>query len=374
MSLLLPLKFAVNVVVADAQFTEDIQLEPLLSQPSNNDLYHLKSQQTHKNCRAPSSAELHSMYVRSKKLRLLMALRSSRTCCVEAAKWIPVIFILSVVAWSYYAYVVQMCFLTVDSIPKKVIYLLIYHPLLFLFMWSYYRTMFKPIAGPPPDFYISDTEAEHIASAQTLDDRRNILIRIARTANLPLLTRHFDGSIRYCFNCRCIKPDRAHHCSDSSSSTPGATSAGKFHLLFLFFASIMFAISVSSLFFYHLYLIGKNRTTLESFRAPIFIDGPNKDGFNLGVKQNFIEIFGSSPFLAFLPVTTTLGDGVHYRVNSALLGGLHNQVEQRKAQSNTFNRSSDVLIPLDSSTSNTDDRGNFTSSNYTNNSDYLLSR
>jgi palmitoyltransferase len=39
-------------------------------------------------------------------------------------------------------------------------------------------------------------------------------------------------------------------------------SSAKFHLLFLFFVSIMFAISVSSLFFYHLYLTGKNRTTL----------------------------------------------------------------------------------------------------------------
>jgi palmitoyltransferase len=39
------------------------------------------------------------------------------------------------------------------------------------------------------------------------------LNRFYRRENLPVLTRHFDKSIRYCFQCRCIKPDRAHHCS-----------------------------------------------------------------------------------------------------------------------------------------------------------------
>jgi palmitoyltransferase len=83
----------------------------------------------------------------------------------------------------------------------------------------------------------------------------------------------------------------------------------------------MFAISVSSLFFYHLYLTGKNRTTLgrflkiriilnntfwlESFRAPIFADGPQKDGFNLGYKQNFQEIFGKKLLSALIPIPTT---------------------------------------------------------------------
>lgn len=36
----------------------------------------------------------------------------------------------------------------------------------------------------------------------------------------------------------------------------------KFHVLFLFFVSTMFFVSVLSLFSYHCWLVGKNRTTI----------------------------------------------------------------------------------------------------------------
>jgi hypothetical protein len=92
-----------------------------------------------------------------------------------------------------------------------VAYLIIYHPLLFLFLWSYYRTMFTTLAGPSSEvnwceefyfiafffllkFYVGDAEGERIATAQTLDERRATLIRICRRDDLPVLTRHFDGS------------------------------------------------------------------------------------------------------------------------------------------------------------------------------------
>ena len=134
-----------------------------------------------------------------------------------------------------------------------VIYLCIYHLLIILFLWSYYRTMFEKAVEPTREvsdeffslvefletkirlnnqFYIGDVEGERIALSQTIEERRTGLIRLARQANLPLLTRHFDGSkhftediffrngktsfstgVRYCFVCQCIKPDRAHHCS-----------------------------------------------------------------------------------------------------------------------------------------------------------------
>jgi palmitoyltransferase len=45
---------------------------------------------------------------------------------------------------------------------------------------------------------------------------------------------------------------------------------GQFHILFLFFVSSMFSISLCSLLGYHIHLVLHNRTTLEAFRAPVF--------------------------------------------------------------------------------------------------------
>ena len=76
----------------------------------------------------------------------------------------------------------------------------------------------------------------------------------------------------------------------------------------------MFCISVLSLCGYHTFLVSRNQTTLESFRAPIFRHNlaGDKKGFFLGHFSNFQEVFGDNKLLWFLPIFTSFGDGLVY--------------------------------------------------------------
>uniref|UniRef100_A0A6G1RUY6 Zinc finger DHHC-type containing 15 n=1 Tax=Hypotaenidia okinawae TaxID=2861861 RepID=A0A6G1RUY6_9GRUI len=83
----------------------------------------------------------------------------------------------------------------------------------------------------------------------------------------------------------------------------------KFHVLFLLFVAVMFFVSLMFLFGYHCWLVSRNRSTLEAFSAPVFQNGPDKNGFNLGVVKNLQQVFGEEKKLWLLPVASSQGDG-----------------------------------------------------------------
>lgn len=59
-------------------------------------------------------------------------------CCVRTAKSLPVIFILAVVCWSYYAYLVQLCIFTVldeEGVVVTLLLVVLYHFFLVMFLW-----------------------------------------------------------------------------------------------------------------------------------------------------------------------------------------------------------------------------------------------
>ncbi|XP_060143882.1 palmitoyltransferase ZDHHC20 isoform X4 [Globicephala melas] len=242
-------------------------------------------------------------------------------CCQRTVGWVPVLFITFVVVWSYYAYVVELCVFTLSGNGengKAVVYLVAFHLFIVMFVWSYWMTIFTSPASPSKEFCLSNSEKERYEKEFSQERQQEILRRAAR--DLPIYTTSASKTIRYCERCQLIKPDRAHHCSACDMcvlkmdhhcpwvnncvgfsnykffllfllysllyclfvattvlqyfikfwTNELSDTRAKFHILFLFFVSTMFFISVLSLLSYHCWLVGKNRTTIVRVMAAVF--------------------------------------------------------------------------------------------------------
>ncbi|XP_045516785.1 palmitoyltransferase ZDHHC2-like isoform X5 [Pieris brassicae] len=272
-----------------------------------------------------------------------------RTCnmwCWRALKWLPVLLIVSIVTWSYYAYVLQLCIFTIESTVQQCVYLVLYHILFIMFAWSYWRTIFANIKSIPDKYKLPEEELEKLLSADTEEAQRTVLENYAK--DLPIVTRTMSGSVRYCNRCVLVKPDRAHHCSICarcvlkmdhhcpwvnncvcfhnykffmlflgyallycifimSTCLPyfirfwkgdfgAAGSSGRYHIVFAFFVALMFAVSLGSLFGYHCYLVSHNRTTLDMLVSYNQSGSPTGQIVNSMLLNMFNEAFRAPMF------------------------------------------------------------------------------
>jgi len=174
----------------------------------------------------------------------------------------------------------------------------------------------------------------------------------ARQQKLHVTNKSHDaGGIRFCLKCGCIKPDRSHHCIICGKCIlrfdhhcpmvdncinhnnyksfvlflgycfslcvfgilvllPYFRKADRFgHVFFLFYSSVVFGSTSGGMLLLHLALTAMNQTTVESIRPTMFSYGPDKYGYYLDVKRNFLQIFGSNALLWFIPVFSSDGDG-----------------------------------------------------------------
>ncbi|XP_070818082.1 palmitoyltransferase ZDHHC15B [Chaetodon trifascialis] len=288
-----------------------------------------------------------------------MALSRGLRCCQRVFSWIPVLIITSVVLWSYYAYVFELCLFTLANTLEKVAYLLVFHVCFMMFSWTYWKSIFTPPSSPCKKFQLSYSDKQRYEMEERPDAQKQILVEIAK--KLPIFTRAQSGAIRFCDRCQVLKPDRCHHCSVCETCVlkmdhhcPWVNNCvgfsnykffllflsysmlycvfiaatvfqyflrfwvgdlpngpAKFHVLFLMFVALMFFVSLMFLFGYHCWLVAKNRSTLEAFSAPIFVTGPDRNGFNVGIRRNLQQVFGEDRRLWFIPVFTSQGNG-HY--------------------------------------------------------------
>ncbi|KAI8437533.1 hypothetical protein MSG28_011836 [Choristoneura fumiferana] len=249
--------------------------------------------------------------------------------CWRAFKWLPVLLIVSIITWSYYAYVIQLCIFTIENTVQQSLYLIFYHILLFMFAWSYWRTIFAEIKPIPDKYKLPEAEIENLLSAETEDAQRQVLENFAK--DLPVVTRTMSGSVRYCNRCVLVKPDRAHHCSicgrcvlKMDHHCPWVNNCVCFHnykffMLFLGYALLYCAFVMSTCLPYFIKFwkngdfgaaasAGRYHIVFAFFVALMF-------GISLGsLFGNFKEVFGNTPQLWLIPVFTSLGDGCEFPV------------------------------------------------------------
>lgn len=281
----------------------------------------------------------------------------SIACITKPLGWFPVIIINAIGVWSYFAYVIILCFDHVKNPVERGLYLAFYHPIFVMFMATYWKAITSTPGYAPSQFHLSNDDFVKYDSS---DNPQEVLKELVR--ELPVLTKSVNNGVRFCELCCLVKPDRSHHCSMCRRcvlkmdhhcpwinncvgwanykyfilflgysiiytmfvaltslkyfinfwSAHNMKANSGLHILFLFFVAAMFSISLWSLFGFHVFLCMKNRTTLESFRAPIFQHGPDKNGFNLGSWNNFYQVFGNKKWKWFLPTFTSLGNGYIY--------------------------------------------------------------
>ncbi|KAJ3431220.1 s-acyltransferase [Anaeramoeba flamelloides] len=88
----------------------------------------------------------------------------------------------------------------------------------------------------------------------------------------------------------------------------------KIHSTIALIINSLFCISTFSLLFTHINLIFQNMTTIEHYEyneAPELVNV-----YDLGKKQNWIQIFGNNKLLWFIPIYTTPGDGYSFPLNT----------------------------------------------------------
>ncbi|KAH7966951.1 hypothetical protein HPB49_020881 [Dermacentor silvarum] len=276
----------------------------------------------------------------------------------ECIDWLPVVGGWLVKAWGYYAYVIVFCGSVVHDDVVRFAFIVGFHVLLALLLWSELATIVTPVPSVPAYFTLSELDLRLLQEARTEEQRKGFLEILGRQRGV--LTRGLDGAVRYCEVCRRIKPDRAHHCSVCRrcvlkmdhhcpwfnncvcfSTYKAFLLANLYVILLCTYAlftagshfrqvpwnhwrvtgpavqvatmvvvAVAFSVSVGSFFHFHVTLLALNRTTLESLRSPLFVD--KGDTFNIGCSNNFVEVFGRSRLLWLFPVFTSLGDGSRF--------------------------------------------------------------
>ncbi|XP_049528886.1 palmitoyltransferase ZDHHC2 [Dermacentor silvarum] len=244
---------------------------------------------------------------------------------------LPVVGVVVLLIWTYYAYVILLCGRLVENDGLRALLVVTFHALFLLCAWSFVYTTLAGAGRIPAYFSLSIDERQRLDALTDFDERRLYLDELGDKRGV--LTLGMDGRVRYCAECQRIKPDRCHHCSWCrrcllkmdhhcpwfnncvsfttqksflltlvySSLLAGFVAATSvIHAVLAWFdpglsfatinvsalvvGGIYLSIGLGSFFYFHLCNVYRNVTTLEHMRATMFREA--EDSFDIGLAKN----------------------------------------------------------------------------------------
>ena len=98
--------------------------------------------------------------------------------------------------WICNTFLVVVCFQTVESLAEKIIFLIFYHLILTLFVWSYFKTIFAPKCETPPKWKLSPAMVERLGKAHSEEEWKNLLELYVVEMEVSVMQRSIQGAIR----------------------------------------------------------------------------------------------------------------------------------------------------------------------------------
>ena len=277
-------------------------------------------------------------------------------------RWFPIVMIVLLTLYGYYAYVIVLCIQLVQSDIQRIVYLVVVHMLLLLYASTFFRAVFTWHARIPPKYSYTHPPDSTASLQEGLEEH-------AGRESLTLHQRSPTGDIRYCHKCAAIKPDRAHHCITCNrcilkmdhhcpwinnccaysnykyfilfvnysfliclfialsggpycvlifTDSPLDSNYQKYNLLVIVLLSAAFSFSTAMLGFFHLYLALQNSSTMETSHPPLVQGRRDKYAYFIGRRRNLEAVFGSNLFLSFIPIDNRPGNGYEFELNARI--------------------------------------------------------
>eukprot|EP00455_Lapot_gusevi_P003266 TRINITY_DN1133_c0_g1_i6.p1 TRINITY_DN1133_c0_g1~~TRINITY_DN1133_c0_g1_i6.p1 ORF type:complete len:302 (-),score=40.29 TRINITY_DN1133_c0_g1_i6:124-1029(-) len=116
-------------------------------------------------------------------------------------------------------------------------------------------------------------------------------------------------------------------------ATPGANFLSGFSMMFCGVLTIAFAVSLLFFVGFHAKLVFSNQTTIEFSDTSVYRSRePPRNPYDLGSRKNFEQVFGTNPWLWFLPVANYVGTGYSFQIADAQRERLNQQTQTETEQ------------------------------------------